>query len=57
MEKIKITSEFKQELQNLKCSTDSEYISPTRIEDNKLFFTYGSCKLHIPYDDVEKIKD
>lgn len=57
MEKIKITKDFKSELESLKCQTSDDFITITRKEDGKAYFTYGVCKLHIPLDEIEEITE
>jgi len=57
MEKIKITSEFKNELQNLNCQTNDDFITLTRINDGKAFFNYGRCKLHITKQELDEMRE
>lgn len=55
-EKIYINEKFKGELSNLNCGYNEDYITVYKQEDNKIFFKYGKCKLHIPKAELEDIK-
>lgn len=55
-DKVYINNIFKQELSNLKCGTTDDFIIVTRIEGNKVFFTYGDCKLHVTAAELEEAR-
>jgi len=55
-DKVFINNIFKQELANLKCGVTDDFIIITRIEDQKAFFNYGSCKLHISLAELEEVR-
>ena len=54
--KVHIKPEFKKELQYLGCESSEDYIEITRKEDGKVFFKYGTCKLHVTKEELEDIK-
>lgn len=52
-EKVYINAEFKAELSNLNCGFGEDYIIVTRKEGDKVFFKYGTCKLHVTRAELE----
>ena len=54
-EKVYIKSSFKEQLQKIGCGI-RDFITITRIEDKKIFFSAGKCKLCIPQDELDDIK-
>jgi hypothetical protein len=54
--KVYIKSELLDQLQQLDCYCTESYINVTRIEDNKVYFTYGRCKLHVTKEEFENYK-
>jgi len=55
-DKVYINSVFKQELSNLNCGFGEDFITVYRTEGDKVFFTYGSCKLHVTKKELEEAK-
>lgn len=55
-EQIYITSEFREQLQELKCGCLDDTIAITRKEGDKVFFQYGKCKLHVTKSELENIQ-
>lgn len=51
--KLQINPVFKKTLQNLGCGCDDDYINVTRQVGDKIYFTYGSCKLHVREKELE----
>lgn len=54
-EKVYIKTNFKEQLQKIGCGI-RDFITITRIEDKKIFFSAGKCKLCIPEEELEDIK-
>ena len=54
-EKVYIKSSFKEQLQKIGCGI-RDFITITRVEDKKIFFSAGKCKLCIPQDELDDIK-
>lgn len=55
-EEIYITSEFKTKLSELNCGTGEDYIVVYKREDKKIYFQYGTCKLHITKAEFEEVQ-
>jgi hypothetical protein len=55
-DKVYINSEFSKTLQNLNCKCKDDYITITRYENDKVFFKYGKCKLHVTKAELESYK-
>jgi len=51
---IYITTEFSEELDNLGCG-QNDYITVTRVEGNRVYFSAGSCKFNIQASEVENV--
>jgi hypothetical protein len=54
--KVYINKAFKEELSNLNCGLEEDYITITRTEGDKVFFQYGRCKLHVTKAELEEAK-
>lgn len=53
-EKMYITEEFSDELKNLGCGSNN-FITITRREGCKVFFTAGPCKFNIQASEVQNV--
>lgn len=53
-EKVYINDGLKNELSNLNCGFNEDYITIIRREGDKIFFQYGTCKLHITKAELEE---
>lgn len=53
-EKMYITEEFSDELANLGCG-NNDFITITRREGCKVFFTAGPCKFNIQASEVQNV--
>jgi len=54
-EKVYIKSSFKEQLLKIGCGI-RDFITITRIEDKKIFFSAGKCKLCIPQEELTILK-
>lgn len=54
--KIYIKDDLKQQLCNLNCGFNQDYIEVYRREGSKVFFKYGKCKLHITDEELENYR-
>jgi hypothetical protein len=52
--KVLINEDLKDQLQNLDCMCNDDFINVTRHEDKKFFFVYGKCKLHLDEESYYK---
>jgi hypothetical protein len=54
-EKVYIKTSFKDQLKKIGCGI-RDFIIINRIEDKKIFFSAGKCKLCVPQEELDDIK-
>lgn len=54
-EKVYIKTSFKDQLKKIGCGI-RDFITITRIEDKKIYFSAGKCKLCVPQEELDDIK-